>query len=71
MYRGMSMEERLEDLEVKVAYQDRLIGELDALVRMFGTKLDEVLRELKSVKEGVRTGGEPALGSPGEKPPHY
>jgi SlyX protein len=71
MYRGMSMEERLEDLEVKVAYQDRLIGELDALVRTFGTKLDEALRELKSVKEGVRTGGEPALGSPSEKPPHY
>jgi SlyX protein len=71
MYRGMSMEERLEDLEVKVAYQDRLIGELDALVRTFGTKLDEALRELKSVKEGVRTGGEPAMGPAGEKPPHY
>ena len=67
----MSMEERLEDLEVKVAFQDRLIGELDALVRTFGTKLDEALREIKALKEGVRSGGEPVLGPPTEKPPHY
>lgn len=67
----MSMEERLEDLEVKVAYQDKLIGELDALVRGFGDKLDQALRELKQVKEGVRSGGEPVIGPANEKPPHY
>jgi SlyX protein len=67
----MAMEERLEDLEVKVAYQDKLIGELDALVRGFGDKLDQALRELKQVKEGVRSGGEPSVGPANEKPPHY
>jgi len=65
------MEDRIEDLEVKVAYQERTISELDALVRAFGTKLDEALRELKALKESVRTGGEPKLGPANEKPPHY
>ena len=65
------MEDRVENLEIKLAYQERLIGELDSLVRTFGAKLDEVLRELKALKEGVRTGGEPQLGPASEKPPHY
>ena len=30
------MAERLEDLEVKLAFQDKLIRDLDALVRAFG-----------------------------------
>ena len=65
------MEERLEDLEVKLAYQERLIGELDTLVRSFGTRLDDALREIKTLKESLRTGGEPAVGSANEPPPHY
>jgi hypothetical protein len=48
-----------------------LIAELDALVRRFGGKLDEALRELAQLKEGLRSGGEPTLGPAGEKPPHY
>jgi SlyX protein len=70
-YALADMEERIEDVEVKLAYQERLIGELDALVRTFGAKLDEALRELKALKETLRTGGEPAPGPASEKPPHY
>lgn len=65
------MEDRLDDLEIKLAFQERLIGELDALVRSFGTKLDEALRELAALKESLRSGGEPVLGPPNEPPPHY
>ena len=65
------MEERIEDLEVKLAYQERLIGELDALVRTFGTKLDEAMRELEQLKASLRSGGEPVVGPATEKPPHY
>jgi uncharacterized coiled-coil protein SlyX len=64
------VEERIEDLEVKLAYQERLIGELDALVRTFGTKLDEAMRELKQLKDSLRS-GEPVVGPATEKPPHY
>ncbi len=65
------MDERIEDIEVKLAYQERLIGELDSLVRTFGGKLDEAMREIKSLKDSLRSGGEPAVGPATEKPPHY
>ncbi len=65
------MDDRLDDLEVKLAYQERLIGELDKLVRSLGNRLDEALRELAALKESVRTGGEPAVGPATERPPHY
>ena len=61
------MEERIQDIEVKLAYQERLIGELDSLVRTFGTKLDEAMREIKSLKDSLQ----PAVGPAVEKPPHY
>ncbi len=65
------MDERIEDLEVKLAYQERLIQELDSLVRSFGTRLDEALREIATLKEALRTGGDVPLGPQSEKPPHY
>lgn len=65
-----STKERIEDLEVKLAFQDRLIRELDALVRTFGDRLDETERELKQLKAAVRS-PEPNLGPANEPPPHY
>ena len=62
--------ERVEDLEVKLAFQDKLIRELDALVRTFGDRLDEVDRELKQLKQAVRS-PEPSVGPANEPPPHY
>jgi len=65
-----SADERLEDLEVKLAFQDKLIRELDTLVRTFGDRLEAAERELKQVKAGVRS-GEPTMGPANEPPPHY
>ena len=62
--------ERLEDLEVKLAFQDKLIRELDALVRTFGDRLDKAERELKQLRDAVRS-PETALGPANEPPPHY
>lgn len=62
--------ERLEDLEVKLAFQDKLIRELDALVRSFGDRLDETQRELEQLKEALRS-PEAAAGPANEPPPHY
>lgn len=64
------LREHLVDLEVKLAYQDRLIRDLDALVREFGTRLDNALRELETLKQTVRSGEVP-VGPAGERPPHY
>jgi uncharacterized coiled-coil protein SlyX len=58
--------ETVIDLEVRIAYQDRLIRELDALVRTFGTRLDAAERDLRQLREAV------APPSPtNERPPHY
>lgn len=62
--------ERVEDLEVKLAFQDKLIRELDALVRTFGDRLDAADRELKELKQALRS-PEPSVGPANEPPPHY
>jgi uncharacterized coiled-coil protein SlyX len=52
------------DLDVKLAYQERLIGDLDALVRAFAERLGKAEKEIAELKRGV--------GKPGdERPPHY
>jgi len=62
--------ETIVDLEVRIAYQDRLIRELDALVRTFGTRLDAAERELRALREGIRAGELPK-GPANDPPPHY
>jgi len=64
------LNERIEDLEVKLAFQDRLIRELDALVRAFGDKLDATERELEALKETLKSPESPQ-GPANEPPPHY
>jgi SlyX protein len=66
----MSDDDRVMDLEIKLAYQDKLIRELDALVRTFGAKLDETQRELKELKQSLRSPEGPT-GPANERPPHY
>ena len=63
-------DDRLVELEIKVAYQEQLIRELDTLVRTFGDRLDEITRELKQLKQAVRS-PEVAAGPANDKPPHY
>jgi len=58
------------DLEIKLAFQDRLIRELDALVRTFGTRLDALQREIDALKAAAHS-PEAALGPANEPPPHY
>jgi uncharacterized coiled-coil protein SlyX len=59
--------EQLIDLEVKLAYQERLIRDLDALVRVFGDRLDKLDREVRELKQTTDV----PVGPQQEKPPHY
>ena len=61
-------DERFIDLDVKLAYQERLIRDLDALVRTFGDKLDAAMRELDMLKKSMAS---PELPVTSTKPPHY
>lgn len=62
--------EQIIDLEVKLAYQDRLIKDLDALVRELGGRLDATQRELDALKQSLRS-PEVSLGPANDTPPHY
>lgn len=64
------MEERLTELEVRVAYQDRLIADLDEVVRSFTARVEELERELRGLRETV-THGPDEIGAANERPPHY
>ncbi|MBA3397002.1 MAG: SlyX family protein [Deltaproteobacteria bacterium] len=62
--------EWLVDVEVKLAYQERLIGELDALVRTFAARLEKAERAIVELREGAKSPEAP-LGPANEPPPHY
>lgn len=64
------MDERLLDLEVKLAFQDRQVRQLDALVRQYVDRLEKAERELRELREALRS-PQDELGSASEKPPHY
>jgi len=65
------LEERVVELEVKVAYQDRLIADLDAVIRDFTGRVESLTRQLEQVKELALGGGSDDIGPADEKPPHY
>lgn len=65
-----TLAQRIEDQEVRLAFQDRLIRELDALVREFGDRLDKLQRELDQLKQSIRSPETP-MGPANEPPPHY
>lgn len=58
------------DLEVKLAYQERLIRDLDALVRELADSLSKTNRELATIKASIASPAV-ALGGANEPPPHY
>ena len=60
------MEEQIVELEIKLAYQDRRLGELDALVRSLGERVAVLERELADVRRGLAP--ETRVNDP---PPHY
>lgn len=62
-------DERWLDIDVKLAFQERLIRELDALVRQLGDRLVATERELKALREAMPS--PVPLGAANERPPHY
>lgn len=62
------MDERLEALEVKVAFQEHTIAQLDEVVRELADRLERVQRQLTELREEHSSN----LPAPiDEKPPHY
>ena len=65
----MTNEERLIELEARIAHQDRIIADLDDVVREFADRVQAVERELAELRETTASAAE--SGPPDESPPHY
>lgn len=64
----MSEEQRLVDLEIRAAYQDKVIEQLDEVVREFAERVQALERELGELKKSLDA---PPIGPADEPPPHY
>ena len=64
----MSLEERIVDLEARAAYQDRVIEDLDEVVREFSARVESLESLVKDLKESANAA---PIGPPDEPPPHY
>ena len=61
------LSETVIDLEVRLAYQDKVIAELDQVIQLLFVRLEKVEQELREVREGAA----PVIGPAAEPPPHY
>lgn len=64
-----SLREELIDLEVRLAFQQRTVAELDALVRTLYTRVERLEKEVALLRAGGDAG--PPIGPANEPPPHY
>jgi uncharacterized coiled-coil protein SlyX len=64
------MPERIEDIEVKVAFLEHLVADLDDLVRRQHARIDDLERDLRELRGEV--GAAAVRGGPeDERPPHH
>ena len=58
------------ELQERIAYQDRLIAELDDVVRSFTVRVEGIEREVIRLRTAVLDAALPS-GPANEAPPHY
>ena len=64
----MSLDERIVELEVRATYQDKLIAQLDEVIRELATRVETLEWQLAELKASASTG---PLGPADDPPPHY
>jgi len=64
------MEERITDLESRVAFQGQTVHDLDEEVRLIAKRLERLERRVAGLADQLRA-GDAEIGPADEKPPHY
>jgi len=67
---GPDVEERFIVLETKLAYQERLLEELNEVLIAKGREIDDLKRRMATSEEALRPQAD-AIRPPHEAPPHY
>ena len=68
----MTDDDRMMNLEIKLAFVEKLVGDLDDVVREMAGQLEAVRGELKTLRERVNDdGSQTASPTDIELPPHY
>lgn len=65
--------QRIEALEMRLAYQDRTVEELNATVTEFWMRIEQLSRQVKRLEEQLREtrNALPGPTTPEPPPPHY
>lgn len=63
--------ERIDTLEMRIAYQDETIETLNQTITAQWTEIDRLTRQLAELKERVREAESNVPGPANERPPHY
>ena len=63
----MSVENQIIDLEIRIAYQDKLIASLDEVIQGFSDRMQKLERQMEALREGASVQSGPA----NDPPPHY
>lgn len=59
---------KISDLEARIAYQDKLLADLDDVLRGFCNRVERLERHITELQDSV---GAQEIGPGDEKPPHY
>ena len=62
------MEDRIIELEIRIAHQDKVIAALDEVVRAFTVRVENLEGELEAIRGAA---GALPLGAADDPPPHY
>jgi SlyX protein len=65
----MNIEDRIIELEMRIAHQDRTIADLDEVVREFADRVAGLEQEVKELRAASRDSA--GIGSDDGPPPHY
>lgn len=69
---AVAQEKRLMDLEVKAAYADDLLDQLNRTVFRQQQQIESLARELLALRQQLAAGSAPGSGGGAdERPPHY
>lgn len=64
-----SLADTVTELEIRLAYQDRLVAALDEVVRTLHDRVTNLEKELRELRDSTLAG--PLIGPGNEPPPHY